>query len=110
MENKFDTVQDLEQYLNEHTDLCMLREHWNKVTAEEASVLFSKEKKETGTADTSQNEIDAKNHYLEEINHFLQEDVKISSMTFLGYRRKPHAWAIADAIKEYEKGKNNATD
>ena len=100
---KFKTVSDFEQYLKKHTDLCMLREHWSKVTKEEGKILFNKEKKENKKATLKQNVIDAKQQYLDEINYFLESDFVPSSMTFLGYRRKAHAWAIADAIKHFDK-------
>lgn len=104
---QFNTVADLEQYLEKYTDLCMLLSHWESVTKQEAEILFSKELETNKDASKEENLADAKQHYLDEINQFLQTDFVPTSMTFLGYRRRPNAWAIADALKEFIKGEPN---
>jgi hypothetical protein len=44
----------------------------------------------------------ARDDYLEDINHFLLNNITLNYMSVMGYRRKSHAWAVAHAIKEYE--------
>lgn len=77
--------------------------------AEETKELYKLDKKENkDKADKMQCEKDAQEHYVEEINYFLLNSVKPTAMTVMGYRRKPHAWAIADAIKEFINAGNNS--
>ena len=88
----------------------MLLRYYQDKIKEETSVLFKMEKKKKGVGNKKQCNVDAKEHYLEEINHFLITNFTPSAMSVMGYRRRPHAWAIADAIKEFRDGKNISND
>ena len=103
MDNTFTTYTLLQDFLKKTTDLTRIYNYLKDVVSEEASILFKKDKKENKeTADKKQCVKDAEDHYLEEINHFLvNTNVQPTAMTIMGYRRKPHAWAIAHAITEY---------
>ena len=103
---KFETYEQLYRYLKSHTDLCMTRRYLDTKIKEEVA-WYKKENKPTGTKEEKKEiELEYKNKaqedYLEEINEFLLKSEPLTSMSIMGYRRKPHSWAIADAIKEYE--------
>ena len=112
-QNQFDTFEDLELYLKSHTDLCMTRRYLQDRLADEISFLVTDSNKkhptmkwESSTKKDILVEINkaAREDYLEDINYFLLNNVQLSHMSIMGYRRKQHAWAIADAIKEYQTG------
>ena len=113
MENRFKTYNELEEYLKSHTDLCMTRKYLQDKLKDEIAhnVKDMRKKHPTMTWDYSSakdgKEVAteaAKEDYLDDINYFLLNNVQLSYMSIMGYRRKQHAWAIADAIKEYEEG------
>ena len=114
MGKQFKTFAELEEYLKGHTDLCMTRKYLQDRIKEEVSFLVKDYKKKHPTIDwgPSSNKRKAldvvkvadREDYLEDINYFLLNNELLTHMSVMGYRRKPHAWAIADAIKEFEKG------
>ena len=106
---KFGSYSELETYLKDRTDLCMLLRYLLDCVKEETEVLIEREKELTGKVDEKQNKIDAQEHYVEEINYFIQNDFEPTAMTIMGYRRKPKSWAIADSIKRYERNNVDST-
>ena len=109
---KFETFESLEQYLDGHARLRMLSPYLQECVDKESEELFSIEKrvnKLRSRAKTSEESTkDAKFHYLEEINLYLETDIELTPMSIIGYRRKQHAWAIATTIKEFENERNKA--
>lgn len=112
-QNKFDTIEELEAYLKSHTDLCMTRKYLQDRIKEEVAFLVKDAKKKHPTLQRKSSKKEeileeinkaAREDYLEDINYFLLNNVQLSHMSIMGYRRKQHAWAIADAIKEYREG------
>ena len=112
MVNNFKTFKDLEQYLKGHTDLCMTRKYLQDKVKAEITFLVkdikSKHPTILWTAEETLHEKQAataaaQDDYLEDINYFLVKNVKLTHMSVMGYRRKSHAWAIADAIQEFQK-------
>ena len=102
----FESYTDLEQYLKDHTDLCMVRRYLADQVKEEANFLvkskgrLTKEEKKQAQADCTKQ---AQEDYLEDINYYLTSDSPdLTSMSVMGYRRKIHAWAIADQITYYK--------
>ena len=101
----FNNICELQTYLKKTTDLNAVSNYLRMCIAAEAKELYKMDKKQNkSAANKEQCTKDAEEHYLEEINYFLENEVKPSAMTVMGYRRKPHAWAIADYIKEYKHG------
>ena len=113
--NSFETFESLENYLKGHTDLGMtlryLREHVNEEISflvkdynkKHPTIAWAKSSKKAEALSTINQA--AREDYLEDINYYLQNDESLNHMSIMGYRRKPHAWAIADSIKQYERGK-----
>ena len=103
----FKSYTDLEQYLKDHTDLCMVRRYLACQVKEEATFLvkskgkITKEEKAKATAECTR---EAQEDYLEDINYYLTGDCpEITPMSVMGYRRKIHAWSVAGEIKHYKK-------
>jgi arginine deiminase len=85
----FKTYEDLHTYLKKTKDLGHTLSFLRIAVEKEGEILDSME--------------DAQEHYLKEINYFMgNEDFIPTPMTFMGYRRKPKAWAVAKQIKEYK--------
>ena len=84
----FKSYEDLIEFLRNNKDLGYTLSYLQKAVDTEGLCLGSVE--------------DAQEHYTEEINYFIDNEFKPTPMTFMGYRRKPHAWAIAQTIKEYK--------
>lgn len=104
----FKSYDDLVGYLKGYTDLCMVLRYLLDQVTEEANFLVksnlpARAKKEEKKAALLKYMEQAQEDYLEEINTYLETDADLSSMSVMGYRRKVHAWAIADSIKEYRK-------
>lgn len=103
----FESFADLEQYLKDHTDLCMVQRYLADQVKEEANFLVKSmgklpKKEQSAARDKCTKE--AQEDYLEDINYYLTADSPdLTSMSVMGYRRKIHAWAIADQITEYRK-------
>ena len=106
----FKTFEDLEAYLKDHTDLCMVRKYLQDKLKQEIAFLAKDYKRKHSTIDWKSSDVKqakkiasdtAKEDYLEDINYFLLNNVTLSHMSVIGYRRKPHTWAIAEAIKEF---------
>lgn len=102
----FKSYTDLEQYLKDHTDLCMVRRYLADQVKEEANFLvksMGKLPKEERLAAVAKCTKEAQEDYLEDINYYLTSDSPdLTSMSVMGYRRKIHAWAIADQITYYK--------
>lgn len=113
--NSFETFESLENYLKSHTDLGMTLRYLLEHVSEEVSFLvkdynkkhptiaWAKSSKKAEALSTINQA--AREDYLEDINYYLQNEETLNHMSIMGYRRKPHAWAIADSIKQYERGK-----
>ena len=107
----FSTFEELEKYLKATTDLSMTRRYLqDKVKGEEEFLVRDYKKKHSTIAWASKKKADmlatikktAREDYLEDINYYLVNSENLSYMSIMGYRRKPHAWAVANAIKQYE--------
>tara|TARA_Y100000034_G_scaffold119963_1_gene162284 strand:+ start:540 stop:878 length:339 start_codon:yes stop_codon:yes gene_type:complete len=99
----FDTFDALQDWMDGRPDITNVAEFLRISVDEEAKVLLDYEI-ETGVrarrckSALQANRRDAEEHFLEEINEFLQEDTDLTHWTVMSYRRKPKAWAVARAI------------
>lgn len=104
--DKFESYEGLVKYLKGHTDLCMTLKYLKDKVDEEIGWYLKNYDKDLSSKERKDKKGEyqrmAQEDYLEEINFYLSESLPLTSMTIMGYRRKPYAWAIADAIKEYE--------
>jgi hypothetical protein len=112
---KFDTYEALTSWMTQRgnkADLSSALSYLESAVSDEAETLVAmairnglyQRRSEKLALESEQ---DAKDHYLEEINHYLEEAhvSGLTAMELISYRRRPHAWAVASLIREHiEKG------
>lgn len=102
----FKSLKEVHSFLNEK-GLTRISSFLTEAVAQETKDLCSINKDSA-----EQNQKDAEEHFLEEINYFLGkgEFNSLNPRLIINYRRRPKSWAVAAMIGETDDNKRNKSN